>query len=147
MERFKTFLDPQNFFPASRSPAARAALAEYKKIISPPKRPVKAEIKGESAYQGKVIGRAKIVLLKKDLPNIPPHSILVAPQTTPEFTPQLKKVAAIVTDEGGILCHAAIISRELKKPCVIGTKIATQVLKDGDWVEVNANEGIVRVLK
>jgi len=52
-----------------------------------------------------------------------------------------------VTDEGGITCHAAIISRELKKPCIIGTKIATKVLKDGDLVEVDADKGIVKILK
>ena len=56
----------------------------------------------------------------------------------------MKKAAAFVTDGGGILCHAAIMARELKKPCVIGTKIATQVLKDGDLVEVDADKGIVR---
>jgi len=59
----------------------------------------------------------------------------------------MKRASAIVTDEGGITCHAAIIARELKVPCVIGTKIATQVLKDGDLVEVNANQGIVKILK
>ncbi len=50
-------------------------------------------------------------------------------------------------DEGGITCHAAIVSRELKKPCIIGTRIATKVLKDGDLVEVDANKGIVKILK
>ena len=59
----------------------------------------------------------------------------------------MKKAAAFVTDEGGIICHAAIIAREMKKPCIIGTKIATEVLKDGDLVEVNANHGVVTVLK
>jgi phosphoenolpyruvate synthase/pyruvate phosphate dikinase len=51
------------------------------------------------------------------------------------------------TDEGGITCHAAIVARELNKPCIIGTKIATQVLKDGMLVEVDANEGIVKILE
>jgi pyruvate,water dikinase len=59
----------------------------------------------------------------------------------------MKKAAAIITDEGGINSHAAIISRELKKPCIIGTKIATQVLKDGDFVEIDANRGVVKILK
>jgi len=56
----------------------------------------------------------------------------------------MKKAVAFVTDEGGITCHAAIISREMKKPCIIGTKIATRALKDGDLVEVDANKGVVR---
>ena len=59
----------------------------------------------------------------------------------------MEKSAAIVTDAGGILCHAAIVSRELKIPGVIGTKYATKVFKDGDLVEVDANKGIVRKIK
>ena len=57
------------------------------------------------------------------------------------------KALAIVTDIGGLMSHAAIISRELKIPCIIGTKIATQVLHDGDLVEVDANNGIIKILK
>jgi pyruvate,water dikinase len=64
--------------------------------------------------------------------------------TSPDMIALINKASAIVTDDGGILCHAAVISRELKKPCIIGTKIATKVLKDGDLVEVDANKGIVR---
>jgi pyruvate,water dikinase len=59
----------------------------------------------------------------------------------------MKKAIAFITDEGGITCHAAIIARELKKPCIIGTKIATKVLKDGDLVEVDANKGVVKIIK
>ena len=59
----------------------------------------------------------------------------------------MKKASAFITDEGGITCHASIMAREMKKPCIIGTKIATQVLKDGDLVEVDAQRGIVRILK
>ena len=70
--------------------------------------------------------------------------ILVAIMTTPDFTPALKKAAAIVTDEGGVTCHAAIISRELGIPCVVGTRIATRTFKNGDILEVDANHGIVR---
>lgn len=72
--------------------------------------------------------------------------ILVAPMTTPELMPAMKNAAAFITDEGGITCHAAIISRELDKPCIIGTKTATRIIKDGDLVEVDANLGIIRKL-
>ena len=58
-----------------------------------------------------------------------------------------KSMPSIVTDEGGITCHAAVVSREMKIPCVVGTQVATSVLKDGDLVEVDANKGIVKVLK
>ena len=58
-----------------------------------------------------------------------------------------EKAGAIVTDEGGLTSHAAIVSRELKIPCIVGTKIATKILKDGDIVEVDAKKGIVRKIK
>ncbi len=73
--------------------------------------------------------------------------ILVCSMTIVEATPYLKRCKAIVTDEGGITCHAAVISRELKIPCIVGTKIATKVLKDGDLVKVDADKGIVKILK
>jgi len=73
-------------------------------------------------------------------------AILVTPMTRPDLVPYMQKAAAYVTDEGGITCHAAIIARELKKPCVIGTKVATQVLHDGDLVEVDARSGVVRIV-
>ena len=67
--------------------------------------------------------------------------------TQPSYLAAIKKSAAYITDEGGITCHAAIVSRELKIPCIIGTKYATQVFKDGDLVEVDADNGIVRKIK
>jgi pyruvate,water dikinase len=78
--------------------------------------------------------------------NIENGEVLVCTMTTPELVPLMQKASAIVTDLGGILSHAAIISRELGKPCVVGTGKATQVLKDGDFVEVDADEGVVRRL-
>jgi len=105
------------------------------------------EFKGFSAFKGKVKGRVRILIRKKDMNSLKDGEILVSPMTTPDFLPAMKRASAIVTDEGGIVCHAAIVARELKKPCVIGTKIATQVLRDGDLVEVDANEGIVRILE
>jgi pyruvate,water dikinase len=67
--------------------------------------------------------------------------------TTPDFVPAMKKAVAFITDEGGITSHAAIVARELKKPCIIGAKIATRALKDGDLIEVDANRGVVKILK
>ena len=72
--------------------------------------------------------------------------ILVAPMTSPDYIVAMRKASAIVTDVGGLMSHAAIISRELGIPCIVGTKIATQVLKDGDLVEVDANKGIIKKL-
>lgn len=104
-------------------------------------------INGQSASQGIVSGRVKIILTIKDIHKVSWGDILVSPMTRPDFVPAMKKAAAFITDEGGITCHAAIVSREMKKPCIIGTKIATQVLKDGDLVEVDANNGVVKLLK
>ena len=67
--------------------------------------------------------------------------------TRPEFLPLAKKAKAIITDEGGITCHAAVISRELKKPCIVGTKIATKILQDGDIVTLDGSKGIVKIIK
>ena len=73
--------------------------------------------------------------------------ILVASMTRPDFAPLIKKAAEDVTDEGGITSHAAVICREFKLPCIVGTKIATKVLKDGMLVEVNGNHAVVRILE
>ena len=72
--------------------------------------------------------------------------ILVSIATDPDIVPAMKKAAAFITEQGGVTSHAAIVAREMKKPCVIGTKIATKVLKDGDLVEVDATRGIVKIL-
>lgn len=104
------------------------------------------ELKGSIAYKGIVRGKVKIVNTIDDMKKFEDGSILVSIQSSPSIMPALIKCSAIVTDEGGIMCHASIISRELKKPCVIGTKIATKVLKDGDMVEVDANIGIIKIL-
>jgi pyruvate,water dikinase len=89
----------------------------------------------------------RIVKNQRQVQEVKNGEIIVSPMTTPDFMPAMKKAVAFVTDEGGITCHAAIVAREMKKPCIIGTKIATKVLKDGDLVEVDANKGIVKILK
>lgn len=73
--------------------------------------------------------------------------VLVTGSTGPEMILACKKAGAIVTDEGGVISHAAIVSRELGIPSVIGTKFASEILNDGDFVEVNANTGIVTILE
>ena len=105
------------------------------------------EIQGMSASLGCARGKVKIIMTAKNINKVKKGDILVAPMTRPEHLAGMKKAAAIVTDDGGITCHAAIIARELKIPCIIGTKIATKVLKDGDLVEVDANKGIVKIIK
>lgn len=102
---------------------------------------------GIVAQVGKAQGKVKIVLKNEDVGKVSEGDILVSSMTRPEMTPAMKKAAAFITDEGGITSHAAIIARELKRPCIIGTKIATKVLHDGDEVEVNADENIVNIIR
>ena len=104
------------------------------------------QLKGVVAQAGKATGIVKIILNEKDFSTFKEGDILVTSMTRPEFVPLMKKASAVITDEGGVTCHAAIISRELKLPCIIGTRVATITLKTGDSVEVNADEGIIRVL-
>jgi phosphohistidine swiveling domain-containing protein len=106
------------------------------------------EFEGNIAYKAEPVkGKVKLVFNQEDAALFPEGAILVAAMTIPDYLPAMKRACALVTDEGGITCHAAIIARELKKPCIISTKIATRVLKDGDLVEVDANKGIVKVLE
>lgn len=109
--------------------------------------PKTSKIKGNIAYKGKVTGLVKIVNSSEDMKGFRKGNILLSLNTNPSLMSVMIKSAAIVTDEGGLMCHAAIVARELKKPCVIGTKIATRVFKDGDYVEVDANNGVVRKIK
>jgi phosphoenolpyruvate synthase/pyruvate phosphate dikinase len=104
------------------------------------------EIKGQTAYPGKAIG--KVVIHQSWTGTIPLREgdVLVTGMTNPHMIPYIRKAAAIVTDEGGITCHAAIISREMKKPCIVGTKNATLLLRDGMKVEVDADTGVVRII-
>lgn len=111
-----------------------------------PKQENVKEVSGKVGYKGKVTGIVKVVKLEKDISKVEKGDILVAPMTIPNFMPAMENAIAFVTDEGGITCHAAIIAREMQKPCIIGTKIGTQVFKDGDLVEVDAEKGIVKIL-
>ena len=105
------------------------------------------EIKGTSACKGIARGRVVRLLDREDEKKDFTDAILVTAMTTPYWINQMKLAKAFVTDLGGITCHAAIVAREIGKPCIIGTKIATQLLKDGDLVEVDADRGVVKILE
>lgn len=102
------------------------------------------ELRGQCACLGKVVGRVKIIHSPKDMAKMEKGDVLVAIATNPDVVPAMKKAAAIVTEQGGVTCHAAIVSRELNIPCVIGTKIATKIFHDGELVEVDASKGVVK---
>ena len=103
-----------------------------------------SELKGQIAYPGYAEGVASIVKSPADFGKVQPGDILIAMSTQPNYVQVLEKAAAFVTEEGGVLCHASVVARELKKPCIIGTQIATSVFKDGDMVEVDADHGVVK---
>jgi pyruvate,water dikinase len=100
-------------------------------------------LKGLGASPGIATGKVKIIRDLSELGKIEKGDILVTEMTSPDFVPAMEKSAAIITDRGGTTCHAAIVSRELGIPCIVGTQLATKVLKDGQIVTVDANNGIV----
>jgi len=111
-----------------------------------------SEITGQIAYNSSEVLKGKIIVIKdkSELKNKScsiDGKILVAIQTTPHYIPYMKKAKAIITDEGGLTCHAAIVAREFKIPCIVGTKIATQILKNNDSVEIDTSKGTVKINK
>lgn len=108
---------------------------------------------GKTASLGIARGRVRIVIpgnliaLKDQSKRLKKDFVLVTPMTQPNMIPYIKRAIAIVTDEGGLISHAAIIAREFKIPCVVGTEIATKIFKNGDIIEVDAEKGIVRKVK
>ena len=114
-----------------------------------------SEIKGKTANKGKVRGMAKVIIadygnfdgLKKIMESMVNGDILIAETTSPELMPVCSKASAIVTNQGGMMSHAAIVSREMNIPCVVGTGNATDLIKDGDIVEVDGNKGVVHIIQ
>jgi pyruvate,water dikinase len=100
-------------------------------------------VHGLPASPGAAAGRTEIILHPSDIVNLKEGEILVAEMTTPDFVPAMKRSAAIVTDRGGRTCHAAIVSRELGVPCVVGTGNATKILKEKQLVTVDGFQGKV----
>lgn len=103
-----------------------------------------SELHGTSAFSGKHEGVCRIIIRPDEFGKFRKGEILVTTMTRPEFVPLMRRAKAIVTDEGGLTSHAAILARELHIPCVVGTGDATRVLKTGDRVFVDATKGLVR---
>lgn len=104
-------------------------------------------IKGMIASKGEVEGFVRIIKSIKDIDKVKKKEVLVTTMTTPDMVIAMNKASAILTDEGGMTCHAAIVSREIGIPCIVGTKIATSSLKDGDLIKVDAVNGKVEILR
>src|SRR3989344_3507677 len=114
---------------------------------------VSTEVRGVVANRGKAVGRARIILprdfvqIEEELEHFKEGEVLITTMTQPTLIVVMKKAGAIITDQGGMTSHAAVISREFGVPCIVGTYKATQIFKTGDLLEVDADKGIVRIIK
>ena len=106
-----------------------------------------SELKGTTACSGKARGIVRIINHTEDMKKMEQGNIMVSPTTFPSLVPAMKKASAIITEDGGITCHAAIVSREMNIPCITGIKTATKVLKEGYLIEVDAGTGIVKIIE
>jgi pyruvate,water dikinase len=102
-------------------------------------------ITGTGASPGTVQGRAKVVYTLSEASKVQAGDVLVCELTMPPWTPLFSTVSAVVTDTGGVLSHSAIISREYRIPCVVGTNVGTSVIKDGMLLTVDGSRGLVRI--
>jgi len=108
---------------------------------------IKRKIYGQIANFGCVCGQVRIIQRMKDLSKVKSGDILVMHIIDSEFITIFQKIGAIITDIGGITSHAAVLSREFNIPCIVDTKNATQVLQNGDWIKVDANNGAIEILE
>lgn len=103
-----------------------------------------SELQGVGAFPGKITGVARVVLDPHNPGEFEDGDILITGMTRPEFLPLIQKAGGIITDVGGVLCHAAITARELKIPCLVGTRLATKVFRSGDTLALDTESGIVK---
>ena len=106
-------------------------------------------LKGNIGSKGSspiIRGIVRILNTPQEMERLKDGEILITAMTTPEYVPAMRRSLAIITDEGGVTCHAAIVSRELGKPCIIGTKIATKFLKNGELIEMDMEKGTIKKL-
>ncbi|MBR2023830.1 MAG: hypothetical protein IJ996_04880, partial [Clostridia bacterium] len=104
-------------------------------------------LKGSVACAGRVQAKVKIITKVSDIDKLQKGEILVTKMTTPELVRAMERASGIITDEGGITCHASIIAREYAMPCLVGTGMATALLKDGMEVELDCIHGTCKIIK
>lgn len=124
-----------------------AAISQGQKLVWSQFSHKSEEIKGLPASRGMAQGIAFVTKDAKEAnAKMKKGEILVTSMTTVDYLPAMRKAAAIVTDDGGATCHAAIVARELGIPCVVGVKVGTKIIKRGDNLKVDANLGVVRII-
>jgi len=116
-------------------------------VIKKGRQQTRQKITGDVACTGNAIGIVKKILRPEDMDKMNQDDILVSHATTPDILPAMKRAAAIITEDGGITSHAAVVAREFNIPCVIGTETAMQLLEDGDLVNVDADNGIITLIE
>lgn len=105
-------------------------------------------LSGIPASPGEAKGTAKVVFdASEAIEKVTKNDILVTPMTDPNFVIAMAKVRGIITDFGGMLCHAAIVAREFHKPCIVGTVHATKLIKNGQKILMNGETGEVYILE
>jgi pyruvate,water dikinase len=97
-------------------------------------------------WPGTIQGKVRIITSSDKIGEMKNGEILVCPMSDPDYLPAIRKAKAIIADLGGLLCHAAIVARELRIPCIVGTKNATRVLANGDLIEMDGEKGIIKIL-
>lgn len=149
MERFATIRPPDALgtppaSPPPESPLMRAFGRFGGVPVAPSEEP--GVINGNPCSPGKATGTARVVMSLAEADKLRPGDVMIAPATMPAWTPLFASIAAVVTDAGGVLSHAAIVAREYNIPAVLGTGRATSDIKDGQQVEVDGDAGVVRVI-
>jgi pyruvate,water dikinase len=140
---------PVTTIPTTKAPAAPGATSSAAAMTAaapPPSGGSGGEtpiLKGLGASPGLASGKVRKLMRATEMDRIHPGEILVTPMTTPDMVPAMARAAAIVTDQGGMTCHAAIVSRELGVPCVVGTRTATQLLVEDQVITVDGKMGTV----
>jgi len=102
-------------------------------------------LEGQGVSSGTVLGKVKIVTTIKDVDKVEEKDIVVTNDNSPLFSLAFLKAIGIISEKGGMLCHLAIVARELKKPCILGVENATKVLKEGMLVEIDGTKGNIYV--
>ncbi len=119
----------------------------YKKSDNEEENTDKKVISGSIANTGRVIGIAKVLTKYEDVLKVEKGDIIVATMTTPDYVSAMEKAAGFITDEGGITCHAAILSREFNVPCIVGTINGTKEIRDGQKIELDAYKGKIYIIE
>ena len=130
-------------------PTEIEAIRNYFLKLNQSSSPKNNQLIGQIAFGSDKIIKGKVIIIKdkselKTKKSLIKNKILVAIQTSPHFIPYLKQAKAIVTDEGGLTCHAAIIAREFQIPCIVGTKNATSKLKNNQYISISPN-GVINL--